>query len=240
MAFVAGKDGRVIVDDVAFSTYVADWEATQELDLHDVTVLSNSGHKWVAGLDGGQVSLAGPADDSASTGGQDETLDSARGSTNGEPVSVAPAGFTVGNRVFFCKGRTVNYATSGSVTDAVRYQAQVIADGLLDRGISLHDLEAETATGNDTSQDNSASSSNGGAAVLHVTAASGTSPTLDATVQHSSDNATWVDLVTFTQATATTSERSTVTGTVNRYVRAEWTIGGTGPSFTFAIAFARR
>lgn len=70
---------------------------------------------------------------------------------------------------------------------------------------------------------------------LDVTAASGTDETLDVTVQHSHDNATWVTLGTFTQATGVTSQRKTF-GPCMRYVRYDYNIGGTDtPSFTFAI-----
>ena len=75
---------------------------------------------------------------------------------------------------------------------------------------------------------------------MHVTAVSGTSPTLDAVVRHSADDTTYADLATFTQATAVTAERKTVTGTVNRYLKCSLTIGGSStPTVTAAIGFAR-
>jgi hypothetical protein len=50
-----------------------------------------------------------------------------------------------------------------------------------------------------------------------------------------------VDLVTFTQATTTTSEVKLVAEgtTVNRYLKAEFTVGGTSPSYTAIIGFGR-
>lgn len=77
-------------------------------------------------------------------------------------------------------------------------------------------------------------------------ARSGTNPTLDAIVQHSIDGGTtWFDLVTFTQLTATGQElksyaevESSSAQTVGKLVRAKWTVGGTTPSFTFAITGA--
>lgn len=71
-----------------------------------------------------------------------------------------------------------------------------------------------------------------------VTAASGTTPTLDLSVEWSSDGGTtWytADPVdTFTQITAATArvKRFTVKGTE---YRVRWTVGGTTPSFTFAV-----
>lgn len=81
------------------------------------------------------------------------------------------------------------------------------------------------------------------AAELVVSAASGTTPTLDVTLQHSIDGGTnWYTLATFTQKTATGSELKTESeveaATAEVYgdcLRAIWTIGGTTPSFTFYV-----
>lgn len=68
---------------------------------------------------------------------------------------------------------------------------------------------------------------------LNVTAASGTTPTLNVTIQTSNDGTTWRSAGTFTQATGVTSQRATFN--IDRFVRATWTIGGTTPSFNFSI-----
>jgi hypothetical protein len=78
---------------------------------------------------------------------------------------------------------------------------------------------------------------------LVVTAASGTSPTLDLTWQHSIDGGTtWYTVATFTQATAATtalkaaSEVEAATAVVlGDCMRGSYVIGGTTPSFTFSI-----
>lgn len=69
---------------------------------------------------------------------------------------------------------------------------------------------------------------------LGVTAASGTTPTLNVTMQTSADGTTWRSLGTFAQKTAVGTERASFVG-VDRFMRASWVIGGTTPSFTFAI-----
>ena len=91
------------------------------------------------------------------------------------------------------------------------------------------------------SRHNSASTANGGGAFIIVTSASGTSPTLDAKITHSADNSTYADLVTFTQATSATSEVKAVAKgtTVNRYLKVEYTVGGSTPSFAVIIGFGR-
>jgi hypothetical protein len=71
-----------------------------------------------------------------------------------------------------------------------------------------------------------------------VTAASGTTPTLDLSVEWSSDGGTtWytADPVdTFTQITAASARVKRFTAKGTEY-RIRWTIGGTTPSFTFAV-----
>jgi hypothetical protein len=72
---------------------------------------------------------------------------------------------------------------------------------------------------------------------LNVTAASGTTPTLDVKLQGSPDGATWVDITgaTFAQKTVVASERKVFVG-IDRFVRAVYTIAGTTPSFTYTLA----
>jgi len=72
---------------------------------------------------------------------------------------------------------------------------------------------------------------------LNVTAASGTSPTLDVVYQTSNDGgATWFTHTSLTQATGTTTERKVVTAPIGIDSRILYTIGGTTPSFTFTVA----
>lgn len=73
-------------------------------------------------------------------------------------------------------------------------------------------------------------------AFLNVTAASGTSPTLDITIQDSPDGTVWTNHPSgaFTQTTATGVKRLEIPR-VGNHVRAVVTVGGTTPSFTFSL-----
>lgn len=73
---------------------------------------------------------------------------------------------------------------------------------------------------------------------LDVTAAAGTSPTLDVVIEDSLDGTNWNVIGTFAQKVAAGREVITITGVFARRLRARWTIGGTTPSFTFAISAA--
>ena len=99
------------------------------------------------------------------------------------------------------------------------------------------DLAAITSDTNGTAVDNAAGTTNGGTGVVHVTAFSGFSGGVFK-VQHSTDNSSWSDLITFTTVAGKTSERVTVSGTVNRYLRFFTDVTGTG-SVTVQGSFAR-
>lgn len=72
---------------------------------------------------------------------------------------------------------------------------------------------------------------------LVVTAVSGTTPTMTATVQDSVDGTNWTNLApAFAAKTTAVQETiSITTATVSPLVRVSWTMGGTTPSFTFYV-----
>jgi len=72
-----------------------------------------------------------------------------------------------------------------------------------------------------------------------VTAASGTSPTLDLAIQTSHDNTNWAALSSFTQITGTGNSIKAVTN-YGKYIRVSYTIAGTTPSFTFKLTAVRK
>lgn len=71
-----------------------------------------------------------------------------------------------------------------------------------------------------------------------VTAASGTTPTLDVVIQgYDTLAAIWRTVVTFAQQTAAVAAGVTPQTTTLDYesYRAQWTVAGTSPSFTFTL-----
>lgn len=73
-------------------------------------------------------------------------------------------------------------------------------------------------------------------ATLTVSAASGTTPTLDVTLETSIDGGTsWDTVGAFGQLTAPGSDGH-VFGPLGDQCRWKWAVGGTTPSFTFSIA----
>jgi hypothetical protein len=72
-------------------------------------------------------------------------------------------------------------------------------------------------------------------AQLNVTAASGTTPTLDVVIEDTLDGTNWNVVGTFAQKTAVGREVINVTALFSDTVRIRWTIGGGTASFTFAV-----
>lgn len=243
MAGKRGLNASVLFNGYDLSRYFKNAAPGTDIELLDATTFQpTSGDKeYLVGFEDGKLSLEGFfQSDSVNAAAVDDVINSVIGSTTRQVITVSPENAdTLGNRCFVIDADTVAYKVSSPVSGLVMCSSEIQSSSGLGYGFILQVLTALTATGNGTSIDNSASSANGGAGHLHVTAKSGTSPTLDVKIQHSTNNSTWVDLITFTQKTAIGAERIEVTGTINRYARAIRTIGGTSPSFTAAVSFAR-
>lgn len=203
-------------------------EATVRVEMLDASTWADAARTWQPGLREAEVSVVALDDLGA-------------GNFPTQPLSLCPEGdATQGLPALLLGTYTAEEVRRVSGPgELVERTWRFASDDRPGLGYVLLPRAARTTSGNGTSKDDTASSSNGATAILHCTAASGTSPTLAVKVQHSADNSTWADLITFTTLTAAGAERKVVSGTVNRYVRAIWTIGGTSPSFTFAVTFAR-
>lgn len=233
MAFIPGYKSRILIGDTSFSVYLNQFSTPVAVAMLDTTTFADNGVKrCIPGIQESTASLSGLHDVSAAS--------EAASWTDTTPLTIAVNGLTVGAPVITTDALRANYTTGNQVADAVTFSLEAVTDGYYDFGVSLHDLEAETADESGTSVDNSASSAGGGVGSLHVTAFSGLSQAV-VKVQHSTDNfsGSIVDLVTFSTVTGTTSQRSTVTGTVNRYLRYNLDVTGTG-SITCQVSFARR
>src|SRR5437879_3603686 len=74
--------------------------------------------------------------------------------------------------------------------------------------------------------------------ILNVSAASGTTPTLDVVIEGLDPiSGNTYPVLTFTQKTGVVIDTKYQDGGLGRMLRAKWTIGGTTPSFTFSILF---
>lgn len=109
------------------------------------------------------------------------------------------------------------------------------------RGWILAPKSTVTASGNSSAQQNgTVSATQTVYASLHVFSVSGTTPTLDVVVQ--SDTVGFPSptaRITFAQATTVGAQLGSASGAItDDYWRASYTVGGTTPSFSFAVVMA--
>lgn len=162
-------------------------------------------------------------------------------------LSIAPEGNTLGRRFLGSPMVQMDYKRLISRGAIHKANASYKSEGGHDEGILLHAHGAETAASGNTegadSQDNLASSANGGSGYLQVSALTlGGWTSVTHKIRHSADDISYVDLITFTTVTAApTGERKTVTGTVNRHLAHSWAFigAGAGQSVTYFVGFAR-
>ncbi|MFQ5502960.1 MAG: hypothetical protein ACE5EQ_11785 [Phycisphaerae bacterium] len=127
----------------------------------------------------------------------------------------------------------------GSVGEAHSFNVDGKAKGQWLGGTIMHNA-TRTASGNGTARQlGSVAAGEYVYAALHVVTVSGTAPTLDVKVQSDSASgfASPTDQITFTQATAGTSEWGTrVAGAItDDWWRVNYTIAGSSPSFLFIV-----
>lgn len=157
-----------------------------------------------------------------------------------KPVTICPTGGADGETAFIFQSLQTQYNPGASVGEVYAFTVSGAGTAPLAGGKVLATKSAKTATSTGTAvQLEAVSATQKLFANLHVFAASGTTPTLVVKVQ-SDDNSGFtsaVDRITFSTATGITAEAKSVAGAVtDTYWRVSYTITGTSPSFTFAVA----
>ena len=237
--FRHGKHTVVLSNEFDLSPYLSSASDSNSVDTIETTTFGAAQRTYVVGHKDGSVSFEGMWDGTPEA--IDEIFTIALSDEDGAIITIGTEGSAVGRRARLLKAKQTSYEVSSPLTDVVAISGEATADEGLSYGSILAAISAGTASFTGAAVDNGASTPNGCVAHLHATA-----NTRDGAstikVQHSVDNSTWVDLITFSNvATSTaTAQRSTTTGTVQRYVRAIGTIGGSTGSITLTVALARR
>ncbi len=219
MAFIHGKDTEVFFNNNDFGQYFNSIDFTRTADVSETTAFGNSAKSYVTGDKDGTVSMSGFFDATS-----DAILQPFLGSATNTDLLIGLNGTTDGKSVLFGSGIVTNYGQSSPVGDVVATSVDMQADDGFFNGLVV-DKATITTTGNSTALDNATSSTNGGGAFAIATAVSGTStPTATIKIQHSADDTTYVDLVTFTNFTAVGSQMETIASgtTINRYLRVNY------------------
>ena len=239
MAFIHGRKATVLYGASLLSDYLNEFSLAHTLETGETTTFNADSKTYIVGLRDGTAQLQGLFDGSADA--SDEVLQAAFASDAKAAVTLSPQTSSVGAMAYLIDAHSGSYEVSAPVADIVAAGADIQADGGIERGVLLTTGAAVSSTADGASSDAGASSSGGGVGHLHVTS-NDRDDTVIVKVQDSADNISFVDLVTFTtvSASTTTSQRLAVTGTVNRYLRATFTVAGSTGSATVHVAFARR
>ena len=251
--FVHGKGTDVYLDEFVMTPYFNSADVTLTNETAEVTSFGDSSKAYILGLADGTLSMSGLW--TADTDGSDEELQAILGSASAANITIAEAGGTIGNRATIARCDEVNYAISNPVADVSTITADFQGTsnsgtlGTMPYGIT-GGFQLTTGSSIDynalgalTGVDGTASSTAGGAALLHVPTNSVGGGVTTIKVQHdsASDFASAADLISFTAvgAATKTSEMVVCSGTVNRYVRATASTAGSSGSITFMVSFAR-
>lgn len=244
MSFIGSNQTRLITGVFPLSAFTTQVETGAPRATIDRTSLADDAFVFIHGRKSGTLSVTTMVDSDTTAGSYWPVITGLADNGTEFPVSVAPAGFAAGNPVRMASCFEVTAAPTSPAEGGVDMPLSYSVNGEMQWGESLIAHAAVTATGNGAAVDDLAATSNGGVAHLHVTAVAGTGgPTCTVLVQHSVNGTTgWDAIATFTQVTTSTSAQRVVVApgtTVRRYLRASYTIAGTGPSYTIAVAFAR-
>jgi len=240
--FTVGPNSRLYWEQFAFTGNIKEAALQIGTEALDKTAWGDSTRVFRAGLD--TISLSASGHQSFGTGEIDESLNGELLADNGI-ISVGSNVSAEGDIMYVFTGVASSYVPlQGSVGDQASFAIAAEAADKWFRGKLLADNAARTSSSNSTGiQLGTISASQKMHAALHVFAVSGTSPTLDVTIE-SDDNSGFSSAttrMTFTQATAVGAEVIGPTAGPagsDDYWRVAWTIGGTGtPTFNFAVIF---
>ena len=238
MPFASAQVSRLYVGLLQFSGYTKGYNLAYQSEMLDVTVLTSTSKEFIPGQESATFNVDMLLDNAATASSQFGILYTAKSTP--QVVTLAPSGTARGAETWQVQSNELNFNTTAPVADVVNATVAFQSDGLVDPGVVIDPETAITVDTNGTSVDNTAATSNGGVAHLHVTAYSGlTSNSI--ILEHSTNNSVWTTLATFTLVTGTGSERLVVAPgtTVNRYLRIRDDVTGTG-SCTRFVSFARR
>ena len=246
--FIHGKNTAVYIDEFALSSYFNDVSVSLDNDVAETTAFGDTNKAFILGTRGGTLSMSGMW--ASDTDGSDEELVALLGNATTPILTVRQGAAAIGSRAIIAQANETSYAITNPVAAVATISADfectpnqvsnltfALAGGVqLTAGASI----AHGSLGDLSSVDNAASSANGGAGTLHVPTNTVNGNTT-IKIQHSANNASWADLISFTVigAATKTSELKAVSGTVNRYLRATASTAGSSGSITFMVAFAR-
>lgn len=236
MAFGGGTDTVLLINGYNLTSYFNASSPNATAGAYETSTYGVGSKTYIGGLKDARWSLGGFFDGAIAA--VDEILAAALGVASGI-ATWFPQGDALGTAGRGISGHVVSHGSTSPVDGVVSTQAEIQSTVGSERVLSHRALGSVAAgTNNGTGIDNSAASTNGGVGYVQATADGGSLTSCVVKIQHSADNSTYADLITFATITATPAkERKAVTGTVNRYTRSQVV---NDDAVTVQVAFGRK
>ena len=238
MAAVHGKNTTVVWNSTSLTGYLNATDLSVDVDTSDITVYQQGWKTFIPGLIDATVGFGGFYDTTAGN-----LIEAALGVDSGVLTYCPGGGSTIGDRARLVSVTGTTYSESSPVGDVVTFAWDVHSETVVGLGQVLHPLGADTNTTTGAEKDDTAATTTGWVAHLHVTAVSGGSWVVK--LQDAAVSNTYTDVTSgaFTAATGATQQRlaSASGATLRRYVRYVVTrTGGTaGDTITFHLSYSR-
>lgn len=243
MSFWDSKSSKLYIGTTDVSPYTTGFSGIPgERTLAEITTFADSGQKSIPSIENPTAQWDALYNH---VGGDsfDFDLSAMKSDSDGTPLLYFPGGDTrtdpgYGAGVVFVRG----YSYRSQVGNAVALQSPIQVSGIVQPVISLHNAGKNTftASGNNTSIDDGAATSDGGSwyYIVFDASASGGNAEWDLTFQDSADDSNWATVATVSVSTAA-SARVTFTGTLRRYVRVIRQLDATSGEITWISAYYR-
>jgi hypothetical protein len=241
MAFSHGSVAKFFLNALNSSMYLSEVSMAGDVDTAEVTTLGNIAKQYVAGMEDATFKIKGFLDhNTVDTLSLDYQLH-ALGQVKNVPFTFIPQSDAVGSTVYAGTCVVTSHTIDTPVDDAASADFELQCNTGINGGKSLMPVTDATVDGNGGVLNNGASSANGAEFYLVVSSAAGTTPTVDVTIQGSADNITYAQIAAFSQVTTSRSAQVVkVTGTVPRYLKAVYDLGGTTPAYTIHVTVVRK
>lgn len=243
MPFKYGAGCSVWLDIIDESPYFNEAAMDVGVDTAEVTTfqpgVSPAWKAYIEGLAGAKVTVKGFYD-----AVNDATM-MADIRNGGSVLTYGPAGMiAIGDNARMALVHDTDVTESSPVGGAVIMSVAYQVDTAVGFGWALHPSSVDTGTTTGAARNDLAASATGWMAHLHVFAVTGAPTSWTVKLQDSADGSAWADVSGggFTATNVPASQRllSATGATLRQYVRYIATVvGGTAPTITFGLAYAR-
>lgn len=250
VTYIHGKGAAFLHGSYDLSPWTTDVSTSEVMTPADTSHFGSVSKTYIVGQNDGTATFSGLYDGTqtplSSIGSNDifmTAIAAEKAAVNlSTAITLGMEGISLGAAAILGCAKHTTYKIATVVSDVNKITGDIQFTGGVTGGNFLLGTGPQTATALLPSFDSGVGvvTTLGARAHLHVLSNTLTG-TLVVKIQHSTDNSTWVDLQTFTTILAATigSEEIVIAPqTINRYIRATTTIGGTG-SAVLPIAFAR-